>query len=69
MNEARTQIHAILGEDTDFLEWIYHTKSTDFSALSENTSLQKNVKKHLLTGGVISNSYGRLKRLHIGQYQ
>ena len=45
---------------SDFLEWLYHTKSTDYAALPENTSLQKNVKKHLLSGGVIRNAYGRL---------
>jgi hypothetical protein len=31
------------------------------SALPENTSLQKNVKNHLLSGGVIRNAYGRLR--------
>lgn len=45
---------------SDFLEWLYHTKSTDYAALPENTSLQKNVKKHLLSGGAIRNTYGRL---------
>ncbi len=46
---------------TDFIEWLYNTKSTDYAMLPENTSLQKNVKKHLLSGGVIRNAYGRLK--------
>lgn len=46
---------------TDFIEWLYNTKSTDYSALPENTSLQRNMKRHLLSGGVIHNSYGRLK--------
>lgn len=46
---------------TEFTEWLYNTKSTDYSTLPENTSLQKNIKKHLLLGGVIRNSYGRLK--------
>lgn len=44
---------------SDFLEWLYHTKSTDYSILPENTSLQKSVKKHLLSGGVIRNAYGK----------
>ena len=48
--------------DTEFIEWLYNTRSTDYSALPENTSLQRNVKKHLLSGGVIRNSYGRLKK-------
>lgn len=46
---------------TDFIEWLYNTKSTDYTTLPENTSLQKNMKKHLLSGGVIRNAYGRLK--------
>ena len=46
---------------TDFIEWLYNTKSTDYAILPENTSLQKNVKKHLLSGGVIRNAYGKLK--------
>jgi len=46
---------------TDFIEWLYNTKSTDYAMLPENTSLQKNVKKHLLSCGVIRNAYGRLK--------
>ena len=46
---------------TDFIEWLYNTKSTDYAVLPESTSLQKNVKKHLLSGGVIRNAYGKLK--------
>lgn len=46
---------------TDFIEWLFNTKSTDYITLPENTSLQRNMKNHLLSGGVIRNSYGRLK--------
>ena len=46
--------------DTEFIEWLYNTKSMDYSSLPENTSLQRNVKKHLLAGGVIRNAYGRM---------
>lgn len=46
---------------TDFIEWLYNTESTDYSALPENTALQRNMKRHLLSGGVIHNAYGRLK--------
>lgn len=46
---------------TDFIEWLFNTKSTDYSTLPENTSLQKNMKRHLLSGGIIRNAYGRLK--------
>ena len=48
---------------TEFMEWLFQTKSTDYSILPENTSLQKNVKKHLLTGGVIKNAYGRIRKI------
>ena len=47
--------------NTEFIEWLYNTKSTDYSTLPEKTYLQINVKKHLLAGGVIRNTYGRMK--------
>ena len=46
---------------TDFIEWLYNTKSADYAMLPENTSLQRNMKKHILSGGVIRDAYGRLK--------
>ena len=46
---------------TDCIQWIYNTKPTDFVTLAENTSLQRKMKEHLLSGGVIRNAYGRLK--------
>lgn len=46
---------------TDFIEWLYNTRTTDYDTLPENTSLQRNMKKHILSGGVIRNAYGRLK--------
>lgn len=46
---------------TEFIEWLYHTKATDYHDLPEKTSLQRNMKKHILSGGVILNAYGRLK--------
>ncbi len=47
--------------DMEFIEWLFHTKAADLKKLPERTSLQRNVKKHLLSGGVIRNSYGKLK--------
>lgn len=49
--------------DTEFIEWLYNTKSTDYSTLPENSYLQINVKKHLLSGGVIRNVYGIMKEI------
>ena len=45
---------------TEFIDWLYNTRTTDYDNLFENTSLQRNMKKHLLSGGVIRNAYGRL---------
>lgn len=47
--------------DFEFIEWVFNTKSKDFSTLPEKTSLQKNLKQHLLSDGVIRNSHGRIK--------
>ena len=46
---------------TDYLKWVFNTKSTDINTLPENTSLQRNLKKHLLAGGVLRVPAGRLK--------
>ena len=46
---------------TEFIEWIFNRKSTDYISLPENTSLQRNIKKHLLSGGVIREAYGKIK--------
>ena len=43
--------------DTEFIEWLFNTKSTDYKSFPEKTSLQKKMKKHLLFGGVIRNAY------------
>jgi len=47
--------------NTEFIEWVFNTNTTDYSTLPEKTSLQKNIKNHILTGGKIYNSFGRLK--------
>ena len=49
---------------SEFIEWLFNTKTTDYTTLPENTSLQEKMKKHLLSGGVIRNAYGRIKELH-----
>lgn len=45
---------------TEFVEWLYRTKSTDYNTLPETTSLQRNMKRYLLSGGEIRDSHGRL---------
>ena len=51
--------------DFEFIEWVFNTKSKDFTTLTEKTSLQKKLKQHLLSGGVIRNSFGRMKQKEI----
>lgn len=50
------------GVDTEFIEWLFQTKSADISALPEHTSLQRNMKRYLLSGGQIHTALGRLIR-------
>ena len=47
--------------DTEFIQWLYNTKSTNYQDLPEKTSLQRNMKKYIISGGEIRNAYGRLK--------
>ncbi len=42
------------------INWIFQCQVTDYEKLPEKTTLQRNVKKHLLGGGVIRSSYGRV---------
>lgn len=54
----------ILGEgepDTEFVEWIFNTKTDNYETLPENTSLQRGMKKFILSGGLFRNGYGILK--------
>ncbi len=49
---------------TEFLEWVFHKNDTgdaDYAELPEDTSLQRNMKKHLLSGGVFRSVHGRMK--------
>lgn len=45
----------------EFVEWLFRTKTTDYSKLPEDTSLQRKVKEHILAGGVIRNAHGKMK--------
>lgn len=64
-NIARFQDRfAIIDEgevDTEYYEWLFHTKSAEITSFPENTSLQRNVKRYLLSGGAIRNTYGKLR--------
>lgn len=55
----------ILGEGephTEFIEWIFNSKTEDYETLPENTSLQREMKKFILSGGVFRNGYGVLRK-------
>ena len=47
-------------ESMAVLDWVYPGEKADFSALSENTLLQRNMKKYLLEGGKVGWAEGRL---------
>ena len=53
------------GEDcssSGYIEWIFKRKYEDFRDLPEDTTLQRNLKKYLLAGNVLSVGKGVLKK-------
>lgn len=49
-------------EDSDeFLEWVYKRKDYLFKKLPENTTLQRNMKKYLLSGDKVGEAFGIMK--------
>lgn len=61
--QNRFEIYDDGEKGTEFVEWVFKTKSTDYNNLPEETSLQRNLKKHILAGGVIKDAYGRMRRM------
>ena len=54
--------------NTDFIEWVFHRNAADYADyinFSEDTSLQRNIKKHLISGGVIRTARGKIKSQHL----
>lgn len=49
-------------ESTEFIEWVFErdASDTDYEGFPENTSLQRKLKKLLLSGGKLRNAYGRI---------
>lgn len=47
--------------DNSFMEWVYKKTYDDFNELPERTSLERNIKKHLLNSGKIGSAFGILK--------
>lgn len=48
-------------ESMAVLDWVYPGEKADFTALSENTSLQKNMKNFLIGGGKVGWAEGKLE--------
>lgn len=47
--------------DRECIEWVFRADAADLAALPENTSLQRKMKAHFLSGGVLHGAKGRLK--------
>jgi len=52
------KIIKIVNNDKSFMRWVYNKDTDDYNSLPENTTLQRNIKKHLLEGGNISLATG-----------
>ncbi|SHO49168.1 acyltransferase domain-containing protein [Anaerocolumna xylanovorans] len=48
-------------ENPSYLEWVYKNSNLTLEELPENTSLQRNIKKHLKEGGKIGTAFGYIK--------
>ena len=49
-------------DEPNFMEWIYKRKYENLEDLPEDTSLRRNAKRHLLSGGKLGVASGVLKR-------
>ena len=60
--QQRFSLHETDPEPMDCLEWLFRVpENTPLECLPETTSLQRKVKKHLLSGGKIGTAVGVLK--------
>jgi len=61
--QKRFEIKRIKEEDKEFIEWLFQKPSdTSYEELPEKTSLQKQVKILLLSGSMIHEGYGVMKK-------
>ena len=56
------EIHDVNYGDMEFLQWVYKRSDIPYDLLPEDTTLQKNIKEHLLNGGRIGSAYGVLRK-------
>ena len=55
------QIKEVYRDSDEFMEWVFKRKDIPLEELSEDTSLQRNMKAHLLSGGWVGEGMGSLK--------
>lgn len=55
-------IESVDYESMAVLDWVYPGEKAELSALSERTSLQRNMKRYLLSGGKVGWAKGKLKK-------
>lgn len=46
--------------ETEYMDWVFKARNVPIADLPENTTLQKNMKRHLLNGGKIGSGRGLL---------
>ncbi|MBS5523362.1 MAG: DUF5596 domain-containing protein [Clostridiales bacterium] len=61
------EICSVNEKDMSFMEWVYKRRDIPLEALPENTSLQRNMKRFLLSGGQIGEASGKLKKSYLAR--
>ncbi len=59
------EICSVNEKDMSFMEWVYKRRDIPLETLPENTSLQRNMKRFLLSGGQIGEASGKLKKSYL----
>ena len=54
-------VEEVYKDSNEFMEWVFKRKDLPLEELPEETSLQKNMKAHLLSGGWVGEGMGCLK--------
>lgn len=63
--QKQFNIKSVDEDSLAFMDWIYQSRDIAYNDLPENTSLQRKVKEHLLSGGKIGWAYGIYKKQDI----
>ncbi|MDE7299937.1 MAG: acyltransferase domain-containing protein [Lachnospiraceae bacterium] len=58
--QKRFSIRRVDYSESEFIEWVFKTRNVETADLPEQTTLQKNMKRHLLNGGKIGSGFGVL---------